>query len=242
MTQSIFCWEHTRVLWEKAWCCQPRAPDWAHGLLLSSYQNQKLPTQKSLWKLHVLYLILWGFLLLRAVPQLPTCSVFITRDDEVRTLLPRSGGERGPHSFTPLCVLHDLHWWDTRRFSSLFRCIDIPSCRRTAWLSPPGAEFWDGCMATTCTCNWLCVWNPEHQQNGGRVCLSFHHTMRLLMNQECLCYCRLTRSMPKQWPQGPDWTAFLPAQTQIPSSAPSLQTTVGLILGWLNLQRSLSIL
>lgn len=56
----------------------------------------------------VLYLIPRGFILLRALRELPTWMGFITLDDEVSNLLPRSGRERGPHSFTPLlCYLHN---------------------------------------------------------------------------------------------------------------------------------------
>jgi len=36
----------------------------------------------------VLYLIPWGFILLRALRELPTWMVFITLDDEVSNLLP----------------------------------------------------------------------------------------------------------------------------------------------------------
>ena len=190
----------------------------------------------------VLYLIPWGFILLRALRELPTWMVFITLDDEVSNLLPWSVRERGPRSFPPLsCSLHSIRWWDTRRSSSLFQCIDIPSYGRTAWLSPCGAEFWDGCVATMFTYNLLCVWNPWHQQNGRRVCLAFHHTIRLLMNKKHLCMLQFNTFCAQAAAAG-IWTAFLSAQTQISNSVCLLQVIVALIFEGLYLQRSPSIL
>lgn len=109
MTQSIFCWEHTRVLWEKA-------AAWFPGHTASFLL---IKTKKSLQKLHVLYLtpIAW-------------CSLHLWWGQKPPWV--RCGARTTfPHS---LCALHTCpvrHW----RLSSLFQGMDISSYRRTARLN-----------------------------------------------------------------------------------------------------------